>query len=77
MTKLEQFTELVNRHDLTFVYSDDYSVWARGEASLKKIRALGAELPEVEAAAIWNSMVDRNLIPSARVQYYWKPTLKL
>jgi hypothetical protein len=79
MSDLERFKELVDRHDLTFDYSDDGAVWRRGCAQLDEIRALAATLPLERVTEIWNAMVDRWLVPDARQPYYWKqpkaPTL--
>lgn len=72
MTKLEQFTKLVDSHDLTYAYSDDGSVWRRGCMQEDAIRALAKELPREDVERVWNSMVDRFLIPDARAPFYWR-----
>lgn len=45
MEQLARFAELVRQHDLTYQYSDDYSVWLAGQQSYDAIvammRALG------------------------------------
>lgn len=68
----EEFRDMCVRHDLTYDYSDDHSVWTRGNASLAKIQAAAKQLPRETAVRIWNEVVDTKLIADARAQFYWK-----
>lgn len=68
----EAFFELAKRHDLTFEYSDDHSVWQRGCDSLAKVREAAKSLPPDVAARIWNSVVDTKMREGYRDQFYWK-----
>jgi hypothetical protein len=68
---IEEFTTLVNQHDLTFEYSDDSRAWRRGKEQLKAIRDLAAKLPPGVAAPIWNAMVDRSVVAEYRAEHYW------
>lgn len=38
---MERYVELLKRHDWTYQYSDDHSVWKRGQAEADAIRKLG------------------------------------
>ena len=69
---LEEFEAMVNRHDLTYDYSDDGSVWRRGLASENAIREAAKQFPKEDVARIWNAMVDNFLIEEARAPFYWK-----
>jgi hypothetical protein len=69
---IEQFEEEVNRHDLTHDYSDDHSVWSRGAAHYDKIHKAAQSLPREDVERIWNAMVDKRLVESARSQFYWR-----
>lgn len=66
-----EWSTLVRHHDLTFAYSDDNSVWRRGQAVLDLIRAESVNFPPADCARVWNEMVDSFLIPEARAPFYW------
>ena len=74
---LEAFKKLVDRHDLTYSYSDDGNAWRRGDASMKAIRdmklALIKEDPanEEKCIKIWNDAVDKKIAASSREDWYW------
>jgi len=59
--KLEKFKELVNAHDLTYSYSDDFRVWARGQDSWAAINEAAKGLDPKECCAIWNAKVRKEL----------------
>lgn len=69
---LEEFEIEVNKHDLTHEYSDDHSVWRRGNAHYGVIRAAANTLPREDVERIWNAMVDKRLTPEGRAQFYWR-----
>lgn len=69
---IKEFEEMVNRHDLTYDYSDDGSVWRAGLASENKIKAAAKQFPIEDVKRIWNAMVDKKLIEKARKPFYWK-----
>lgn len=69
---IKEFEEMVNRHDLTYDYSDDGSVWRAGLASFNKIKAAAKQFPIEDVKRIWNEMVDKKLIKEARKPFYWK-----
>ena len=55
----KEFSGIVERHDLTYSYSDDHGVWKRGESSMAHIREIW---PKVEggqevAKLVWNYWV--------------------
>ncbi len=68
----DEFTNLVNHHDLTFEYSNDHSVWLRGSAELAKIKAEAKNFPIEDVKRVWTAMVDKFLVPEARENFYWK-----
>jgi hypothetical protein len=72
--KQARFEKLVAEHDLTYNYSDDGSVWRRGQAQRDEIVALAKELPEADVIRIWDAKVDRTLVESVRKDWYWRPT---
>ena len=69
---VNEFEEMVRRHDLTHMYSDDGDVWRRGNANLQEIREAAQRLPREDVERIWNTIVDSKLIDSARSQFYWR-----
>lgn len=69
---IKEFEEMVNRHDLTYDYSDDGSVWRAGLASFRKIKEASTLFPIEDVTRIWNTMVDKKLIEEARKPFYWK-----
>lgn len=73
MDKIEQFKRMVSSHDLTYNYSDDGAVWRAGQAAYDAIRAAARELPEDEAARIWNEQVDAKISAGHREPFYWQP----
>jgi len=66
------FATLVQHHDLTWDFSDDAQARRRGQAELKTIREMARDLPKEDVTRIWNTMVDRSLIPEGRQGYYWR-----
>jgi hypothetical protein len=46
-----ELRELVARHDARYEYSDDYSVWARGQAEAQRIADLRSAIAKAGAAA--------------------------
>jgi vacuolar-type H+-ATPase subunit H len=69
--KLDAFTKMVVRHDLTYAYSDDHRYWQAGRASAQRIEEARKQLPWAIARAIWNAEVDRKIATDAREQFYW------
>lgn len=68
--KIKAFTEAVKRHDVTFDYSDDHSVWLRGSAERAELRRMAAELPEGVAAEIWKSHMDKYFTAEEAPRWY-------
>lgn len=42
-----EFYDLCSKHDWTYQFSDDYSVWERGHSNAKKIQSIAAESREL------------------------------
>lgn len=71
-SKLDQFRDLVRRHDVTYNYSDCGAVWRAGQAERDEIMALAAELPRADVVAIWNENIDRAIAEPYRKDWYWR-----
>ena len=69
---IEEFTELVNYHDLTYSYSDDGRVWSRGQAQYDKIVAASKQFAPEDVKRVWDAMVDRALLQNFREPFYWR-----
>ena len=67
-----EFTDLVNRHDLTYSYSDDGRAYERGSREYAAIKDAAKQFPAEDVERVWNEMVDKSLIPEARAQFYWR-----
>lgn len=65
----QEFTRMVNAHDLSCAYSDDHSVLERGRAQYAAIVEAAKSVPN--AAEIWNANVDRKVRAGCREEYYW------
>ena len=70
-TQLEIFAELVHKHDLTYSYTEDHSVWERGEKERTTIRKMAAALPIEDVKRTWNAEVDRK-ISRFPESFYWR-----
>ena len=69
--KEHNFKIACQKHDLTFNYSDDHSVWKRGQAQLDAIREMAKNLGQEKATKIWNEVIDTKMRPESREQFYW------
>lgn len=69
---LEEFTTMVQRHDLTYAYSDDGSVYRSGLAQEQDIIKAAKEFSIEDVKRIWNATVDSKLIEGARENFYWR-----
>jgi hypothetical protein len=69
---IEEFKEMVRKHDLTYMYSDDSNYYRRGNESFNAIRKAAKQLPTDEVRAIWNAEVDRKIIKGHGDHLYWK-----
>lgn len=69
---LEDFQRACERHDLTYAYSDDGSVWRRGSAEHDRIRKAAEKFDRDDVERIWNAAVDTKLVESCRSQFYWR-----
>lgn len=72
----KQFREMVDGHDLTYAYSDDGSVWRRGDRQFKDIQEAALLFPRAEVEKYWNAMVDKCLSENARKDFYWHSSWK-
>lgn len=58
-TLLEQLEKLLASHDWTYDYSDDYSVWSRGQQEREAIRGLMQRCHEQDVGAEADGLYDR------------------
>ena len=72
--EMKEFAEAVNRHDLTYKFSDDGKKYSAGRASLHQITAAARGLEPEVVAKIWNEMVDKKVRPEHRDAWYWAET---
>ncbi len=68
----DEFTKLVNDHDLTYMYSDDGSCFRRGTAEKDAIVAASITFDQDFVRETWNAMVDRRMAEGYREQFYWR-----
>ena len=69
----QTFREMCEYHDITYTYSDDGSVYRRGEAQYMDIVEFADSLPRETAVKIWNEVVDKKfLYEQDRKEYRWK-----
>jgi hypothetical protein len=67
------FTQLVGHHDITFQYSDDHSVWRKGQQERDVITHYANVIGKDVATKIWNDNIDASFSDeAARKQFYWK-----
>lgn len=76
MDRLKEFEELVDAHDVTYNYSDDSSVWRRGQAQWEQIMSIAKDLPQEDVARIWNAKMDRYFLPEYAPEWYWQDLRK-
>jgi hypothetical protein len=67
---LENFSEMVKRHDLTYEYSDDHRYWVSGERSMDMIKIEALGLPIDSVVEIWNAHVDKKIVEGHRDTFY-------
>ena len=67
-----RYERLVVAHDLTFVYSDDHSVYLRGRKERDDIQSIEEDNPSLwrDFKIIWNSQVDKKIAPDFRKDWY-------
>jgi len=70
-----EFLCLCQAHDLTYMYSDDYTYYEKGDRELKRIQAFAKHrLDKAVAAEIWNMVVDQKLQSGIAKDFYWFST---
>ena len=76
MMTTELFTQMCAAHDLTYMYSDDGSVWRRGQLQYDAIQRAAKQLGP-SAVEIWNAEVTKAIGANHREQFLWKPAGEL
>jgi hypothetical protein len=72
MKTLEEFERMVRVHDLTYMYSDDGSVYRRGSESYAKILAEALNHPRADVVRIWNQVALEKLLSGYAESFLWK-----
>lgn len=70
---IERFAVMVRRHDVAYDYSDDHSVWTRGQAERQAIMALYNSLDDERKAIakeVWNLVMREKFKNPA--EFFWK-----
>ena len=77
--QFSSFEALLKSHDWTFEFSDDHSVWQRGNAERKQLDSMAEDLakddPE-KVASLWNSFCNPKFKRSAQSFEPKKPEIK-
>lgn len=68
----KKFRELCEAHDITYDFSDDSTVYRRGDDQYKQIVEVSKQIPRNLAVQIWNETVEKKLLPNAWDDYKWK-----
>lgn len=69
---LDEFRAMVRSHDLTYDFSDDRRVRARGDKNFAAIKEVAKQFDWADVVRIWNEEVDKKLSSAARSSFYWK-----
>ena len=67
----EEFTQLVNRHDLTYMYSDDNRVWKKGKEEREVIEKEAKNFPIEDVKRVWIEAADRKVSEPHNKNFYW------
>ncbi len=68
---IEEFTEMVNSHDICYDYTDDHRAWKKGFNERIAIDNARKELGDKICVPIWNSRVTR-MHEDVQEAYLWK-----
>ena len=66
------FREMCERHDMLYSWSDDGSVYRRGEAQYMDIVEFADSIPRHLAVQIWNQTVEKRMRQDMWDDYKWK-----
>lgn len=70
---LDHFRLLVEKHDLTYDFSDDHSVWRRGQHERARIKQLMKAIGDDAACTrIWNETCRQKIQVPYCEQFTWK-----
>lgn len=69
---LAAFADAVQKHDLTYSYSDDHRAYTRGREQWLVIHRMAQDLDSADVERIWNAAVDRKIAEGSRPMFYWK-----
>lgn len=68
----ETFRELCEAHDMLYTWSDDGSVYKRGEEQYADIVEFSKTIPRSVAVQVWNQTVEKKLRQDMWEDYKWK-----
>jgi hypothetical protein len=69
---VKTFRELCEAHDMLYTWSDDGSVYRRGEAQYADIVKFSKTIPRNLAVQVWNQTVEKRLRQDMWEDYKWK-----
>lgn len=67
------YFDLVLRHDITYAFTDDGYVYARGHEEHKRLQALEEVIGRPAAVRLWNLAIERLFTPECRGMYLRNP----
>lgn len=67
----KDFLDLIDRHDLTYEYSDDARKYRQGAASMSLIRQAALTFSTGRVQKVWDEMCDRKS-PANGSMFYWR-----
>lgn len=65
------FREMCDKHDLTYVFSDDYKAYSKGEMQYKELVEFSKRLPREVAVQIWNENVEKKIMQHSWNEHKW------
>lgn len=73
----EVFEEMCRAHDITYVYSDDHSVWSKGRDESTIISQAATSIPHAIAVSIWNRVVRLKITDPRHIEsFLWSESLQ-
>ena len=70
--KRADFADLCATFDHFYAFSDDHRVYKAGDLHWKKLVRAANEIPEPEAIAIYNAIVEKRMSSDVWDDYKWK-----
>jgi hypothetical protein len=65
-------TQMINAHDMTYVFSDDSTKYRKGDQENTRINQLAQSVDRKVFVELWNARVDQTIAQSFRKEFYIK-----